>query len=464
MNAPAAATEPGLDTGHGSAIRTVQASSASGQRSADVAFTPRGASTTPRQTAHTATADTTTSPPDDGSHLTVYLLTMGPGDAVWERFGHNAIWIHDALRGTDIAYNWGVFDFEQEAFLRRFLMGRMLYSMAPADADLTARAYAAHDRSVWVQELNLTPEQRLELQEFVTWNERPENRDYRYDYYRDNCSTRVRDALDTALGGQLWAQTGETPAGATYREHTQRLTASDPLFYTALNLAMGPEIDRPLSVWDEMFLPLELRDHIRDITVLDEDGQTVPLVEAEAELYTTTRPAAPGQTPSWLWWYLLIGIVLGAALVALGRVGPRSRAARIGFGTLAVLWAGMIGLLGTLIAVLWAVTDHVVTYGNQNIFQANPFALALVVLVPAMLAGREWAHTPALRLARVVAALSVIGLGLHLIPGFEQVNGEIIALFLPINLGLWWAVRSFSTRANRSPGMTRSSSRRSHPR
>lgn len=384
------------------------------------------------------------SPPTDGSELTVYLLTMGPGDAVWERFGHNALWVHDASRGTDIAYNWGMFDFEQEAFLRRFLMGRMLYSMAPGDAELTVRAYAAHDRSVWAQELNLTPAQRLELQEFLAWNERPENRDYRYDYYRDNCSTRVRDALDLVLGGQLWEQTGETPAGTTYREHTQRLTASDPLLYAGLNLAMGPEIDRPLSVWDELFLPLALREHVRELTVLGEDGRRVPLVSGEVELHASSRPEMPASAPTRLPWHLAVGVGLGAALVLLARAAPRHRGARIGFASLAALWSGVIGLLGTVITLLWVVTDHVVTYGNENIFQANPFALALAVLVPAMVAGRRWARPAALRLSRVVAGLSVLGLLLGALPGFLQVNGEIIALILPVNVALWLAVRDWA--------------------
>lgn len=372
----------------------------------------------------------------DGHHLRVFLMTMGPGDAVWERFGHNAIWIHDARRGTDIAYNWGMFDFEQEGFLRRFLMGRMLYSMAPGDANWTVRAYAAHDRAVWVQELNLTPAQRLELQEFLEWNERPENRDYRYDYYRDNCSTRVRDALDMVLGGQLWEQTGERPAGTTYREHTRRLTASDPLLYTGLNLAMGPEIDRPLSVWEEMFLPLAMREHVRELTIVDEDGRRMPLVLNEVELHASSRPEEAAEAPFHLPWFLATGLALGGAFVLLGRASPRSRAARIGFASLAALWAAAIGVLGTIITALWAVTDHIVTYGNENILQANPFALALAVLVPALVAGREWARRPALRVARVVAGMAVFGFVIQALPGFDQVNGEIIALILPIHVGL----------------------------
>ena len=145
-------------------------------------------------------------PPETG--LTVYLMTMGPGKYVWERFGHNAIWIHDPIHGTDQTYNYGLFDFHQQNFLLRFVQGRMWYWMRGYPAQSYVESYRRANRSVWVQELEIPPGARRELQQFLEWNELPENRFYHYDYYRDNCSTRVRDALDRALGGAIRAATG----------------------------------------------------------------------------------------------------------------------------------------------------------------------------------------------------------------------------------------------------------------
>ena len=136
---------------------------------------------------------------EPGSELQVYIMTMGQGDLVWERFGHNALGIRDASTGTDIVYNWGTFSFEQEGFLPRFLRGEMLYWMAPYDAVQTVMAYEQMNRSVTVQELNLTPAQRLEIKRFVEWNQRDENKFYRYDYYLDNCSTRREQRRRPAL-------------------------------------------------------------------------------------------------------------------------------------------------------------------------------------------------------------------------------------------------------------------------
>lgn len=390
------------------------------------------------------------SPGPAADSLRVYLMTFGPGEAVWEHFGHTAIWVHDPVRGTDQAYNYGMFDFRQAHFYRRFLEGKMLYWMQGFDATLFANLYIQDDRSVWVQELALTPAQREALREFLEWNERPENRFYRYDYYRDGCATRVRDALDRLLGGRIRAQTEGVPAGTTYRSHSLALVEDDPWTYTGLLLGLGRPTDRPISLWEEMFLPLELRENLRRVTVPTADGRMVPLVAAERTIYASTRPAATGRGGVRTSTYLLIGAVVGLSLVALGEVGRRGRperrrdsgarrAARVGLGVGGVAWALLTGIFGVVLAVLWAFTSHVTSQHNENVLQFDPLALALVVLLPAALAGRRWAARPARWLAAAVAALSVLGLLLKATPWFYQANAPILALALPANLGLAWA-------------------------
>jgi hypothetical protein len=381
-------------------------------------------------------------PLTDGSHLTVYLMTMGPGEEVWERFGHNAIWIHDSLAGTGVAYNFGLFDFGQEDFLPRFLRGEMWYWMAGFPAERYVQSYVRDNRSVWLQELNVAPRARLELQEFLRWNELPENRFYHYDYYLDNCSTRVRDALDRAIGGRINARTADLPTGTTYRFHTQRLTANDPPIFTGLLLALGAGVDQPLSAWEEMFLPLALREHLRRVTVQGPDGAIVPLVKAERTLFESTAPPPPPVPPRWLPWYLLIGVVLGGTAAAFGRRAPRSGPARLGLAVLAGGWGLAAGLVGVVLAGLWGLTDHVMAYRNENLFQVNPLALALVVLVPLALRGQPGAARLARGVASALAGLALTGFALQVLPGVDQVNGAILALALPVHLGVVIALRS----------------------
>ena len=372
------------------------------------------------------------SPPES---LTVYLMTMGPGKAVWERFGHNAIWIHDPARGTDETYNYGLFDLRQENFLIRFLQGRMWYWMQGFPAESYVESYRRANRSVWVQELEMAPQAKRELQEFLEWNERPENRFYHYDYYLDNCSTRVRDALDRALGGRIHAYASRVSSGNTYRFHTQRLTSNDPLVYTGLLLGLGQPVDREISAWDEMFLPLALRDHIRQVTVQGSGGVELPVVRSERTLFESTAPPPPDRPP--LWWpaYLGLGLAIGVGTALLGRAARTLRGARTAFLTVSGGWALLVGVLGLVLAGLWAVTDHAAAYHNENLLQMNPLTLALLWFLPRSAAAIS-TRRKALLLAVIVAGISAAGLLLKLLPGFFQVNGEIMALALPIHIGV----------------------------
>ncbi|HEX6750086.1 MAG TPA: DUF4105 domain-containing protein [Longimicrobium sp.] len=381
-------------------------------------------------------------PSQADSTLRIILLTMGPGDEVWEKFGHNAIWVHDPRNGTDKAYNYGMFDFRQENFILNFVRGRMNYWMQGFDAYLTISRYQELDRSVWAQELNLSPGQATWVKNFLEWNERPENRFYRYDYYRDNCSTRVRDVLDRVLGGQLKAATASAPSGSTYRWHTRRLVgdaAGDIPIYTGINAGLGPAADQPSSKWEEMFLPMKLRDEVQALRIRGPGGQMVPLVTRQQTLFTATRPPEPTGPPHWLIGYLLAGVAIGGAIAALAVAAARSRAGRWGFAAASALWLLFAGFGGVILLGLWLATDHAIAYRNLNLFQLSPFALPLVLFVPALAYGARWAGKWAVRLSLVVAAMSVLGLLLKVLPWFHQVNGEIIALALPVNLAVAWA-------------------------
>ena len=388
-------------------------------------------------------------PASQPESLTVYLMTMGPGKAVWERFGHNAIWIHDPVQGTDKAYNYGLFDLRQKNFLVRFLQGRMWYWMQGFPAQSYVELYRRANRSVWIQELEMPPKARRELQEFLEWNERPENRFYHYDYYRDNCSTRVRDALDRVLGGRIREETFELPTGRTYRFHTRRLTANDPLIYTGLLLALGQPVDRPISAWEEMFLPLAMREHLRNITVQGSDGRQTPLVRSERTLFESSGTPPPDRPPFWLPVYLGIGLVLGSAIFGLGATAHRSRALRTGLIAVSGTWALLVGMVGLVLAGLWGFTDHTAAYNNENLLQADLLVLPLLWWVPKAARGLPSGRR-ALALAALLVGLSLLGLVLKLLPAFYQVNAEIIALALPSHLGvtggLWQLRRSHSTR------------------
>src|SRR3954468_17942225 len=277
---------------------------------------------------------------EPGSQLTVYLVTFGWGDAVWERFGHNAIWIKDRARNTDMTYNWGMFDFNQPHFIWRFVTGDTKYWMEPIDLQSMLTYYKRFNRSILAQELNLTPAQRLKLQQFVMLNALPQNKFYRYDYYRDNCSTRLRDALDHALSGQLQTATVSRMTTGTYRWHTQRLMTGDLPMYTGVTLALGRPADKPLSMWQEMFLPVRMANDLRSVTVADTADNQIPLVKSERAIYTAGRAPEPASPPKYFWLFVVAGILYAVILVLLVRSAESgSRIALFGATALSMIWS-----------------------------------------------------------------------------------------------------------------------------
>jgi len=170
--------------------------------------------------------------------------------------------------------------------------------------------------------------------------------------------------------------------------------------------------------------------------VVDDSGRVVPLVRSERTLFASTLPAPPAAPPARVPGYLAAGLALGLGFWWLGRRAPASPRARRGFAWLAGGWALVVGFAGALLGCLWAFTDHTVAYRNENLFQANLLLLPLVVLVPAAARGAGWARRPAVALAVLVAAGSLAGLALKVLPAFYQHNAEILALAVPANLGL----------------------------
>jgi hypothetical protein len=379
----------------------------------------------------------------------VYLMTIGQGDAVWERFGHNALWVHDPARGTDLAYNWGMFDFAQPNFLGRFLTGDTQYWMEPFDARSLAAHYGTVERRrVIVQELALTDAQKASVRAFVQWNAQEANRYYRYDYYLDNCSTRVRDAIDRALGGVVRDALRGVPTGTSYRSHTRRLMAGDVPTYTGIQLALGRPADAPIDAWQESFLPTRLMAHLARVRVPVAGADPRPLVLRTDTLFAVPERAPErAAPPSYAFGYGAAGLALGAALLALGRAGAAGRrGADAAFAVLAGLWTLLAGLAGTALLLAGTVTRHVFMGRNENLLAVNPVALLLFVLLLLAVGFRKaaprarWGGRAAI-VAAVLAACTLLGAVLSAIPGLGQRSTELFALLLPVHGALWWALR-----------------------
>ena len=361
------------------------------------------------------------------------VVTMGPGDIFWERFGHNAIVVDDPALGEPISYNFGFFDLAEDGFVGRFVRGQMQYMLVALPLQQDMQYYREVGRGATLQWLDLAPAQARRLADELAETAKPENARYRYDYYTDNCSTRVRDALDRALGGELKRQSSGRSGGDTYRSESVRLASPASWMWLGFDLALGPYGDRPLSRWEQAFLPRRLADELRELELAD--GR--PLVVAEQELLPQRQAAEPEeQQPRTLWPWLLLGLAIAASILVLARRIPRGVAA-VGFA----FWL-LCGLIGLVLAYAWALTEHRALWANRNLLLFDPLCLLLLPGAWALLRGREatMRFRGLLLAVAALAALAVLPLWLQTLP---QRNGHWIALLLPIHFAfaLIWARR-----------------------
>jgi hypothetical protein len=341
------------------------------------------------------------------------LITISPGEAAWEKYGHNMLWLRDPSTGFDACYNWGLFDFDQPGFIKNFIQGRMKYTMdafAPEDA---LGVYARQKRAVRLQRLELSQPQVLKLIELCENNRRPENADYLYDYYKDNCSTRVRDMIAAVQHDpDVFKRTlQQTPgSGQTYRQHSLRLMQNNALLCVGLDFTLGPACDVPLSKWDEAFLP----------------GYLAQAIAADAEELKQPWLASPVEHPTaapvWWPWSLLAGVcVAGAMLLISGwRCG----------GLIALtLWWGTGSIASLFLIFMWALTDHRAAHANQNLMLFTP----LMIIGLVMLYYNPWRHK-SYYIACACIAFALFHIILKFLGILTQSTAFFTAFVLPLHI------------------------------
>lgn len=370
--------------------------------------------------AQTARAQEPSTTEDMGTPLRVSLLTFAPGEVYWQRFGHNAILIENTVTGANAVYNYGMFDFFQKNFFLNFARGHMQYWLAVDSLERTLQVYASEGRWVHQQVLDLDAAQRLQLAVFLDHNAQPDQREYRYDYFRDNCSTRVRDALDRVLGGRLATTLKAVPVPVTYRFEGTRLMRPIVPLALGMDFIMGPAGDQAMSLWEQSFVPGVL---MQAVATQQIDGR--PLVLQSRELLPNQNsPVAPDAPLRWTSAALATGLLLGLLLAGLGH-----RRQRLGFGLVATPVLLSAGLASVFMLAAWTLTDHWVMAANWNLLLCSPLAFLLLPTAwrrPGTAPRRGW---------RVLLIwLLPLGAGLSLLGG--QQNAPWVLLWLPIHAGL----------------------------
>jgi hypothetical protein len=325
--------------------------------------------------------------------------------------------------------------------LAKFVRGRLEFWVGEASWPRTQRIYRSLERDIRIQELNLSAAKTKEMAQFLAWNVMPENRDYLYDHYRDNCSTRIRDIIDRSVDGQF-RKAVSNPSSLTLRDHTHRHTQRVAAVDWLLSFWMADAIDQPIEVWDDMFLPLELERQIQALAYVDADGVTRPMVAQQSIVAeAANKPMTPEEPASGWPSALVTGILFGLAGVFLARrfVVKPGRVSRLAFGLYHALVGLVIGTSGLALTYLMFLSDHTITYGNENILLANPLTFLLIFLGFGMCTSRQRPRRWARWIWLLLGVTSLVALCLKILPGFAQDNFLSLSFLLPINALNAWA-------------------------
>jgi len=283
----------------------------------------------------------------------------------------------------DVVFNYGNAPFGRPDFIWGFLRGRAQFYLAVSSWRATVAYYIMQDRTIYRQPLNLSADQTREMVAFLRWNAQAENRDYYYNHFLDNCSTRVRDVLDEFTDGAVSDAARLHRPGWTYRDHTLAANAGNIPYLIALDLGSGPNQAEEPSAVDELFLPMFLMAAVTDATNVI-DGQTVALADPVTVVFQ--RQADPPQHGSRLVGrrvLIMVGLCLGVLLLGLGWVGTRSQGPLARFwgrlsGTLLLVVGLIFGLIGTVFFVLGIVSKIPDTNWNENALVFWPLDFWLV--------------------------------------------------------------------------------------
>jgi hypothetical protein len=295
----------------------------------------------------------------------IHIITAGPYQPeLYSAFGHSAIRVKDPTQGLDLIYNYGIFDFDQPNFYLNFARGFLHYKLGISYYSDFRDYYMFQNRFLHEQVLNLTTAQKRELFGFLQWNSLPENQYYYYDYFYDNCATRIRDALKTTFGDSLRFDGSYIDSENTIRDLTDMYLQEQPWGDLGIDLCLGLPMDKVATPEMYMFLPDYIEEGFNH-AYITQQGVEVPLVKETLITYSS-KPEPDSSsfiTPMGAFLILLLfGLFLSVIEIRMKKY----------YKSFDILLFTIVGLVGWLLFVLWTLTDHRAASNNMNLLWAVP--------------------------------------------------------------------------------------------
>ncbi|WP_209405974.1 DUF4105 domain-containing protein [Pseudozobellia sp. WGM2] len=345
----------------------------------------------------------------------ISIITCGPGDQIYSAFGHSAFRVNDSSQGIDVVYNYGTFDFTTPNFTLKFARGKLDYTLARQSFPYFLLSYEEENRWVKEQVLDLSITQRQELFDYLENNYLPENRDYKYDFFFNNCSTKIWDVLQETYGGKLRFNENYLDKLFTHRELIRQNVPINSWLGFGIDLALGSVIDDVATAKEHMFLPAY---NMKQLSVTSLDNQA--LTKEETPLYEVRKSSSSDSfflSPAfWLTLFLIM-------VLALTFIDFRNNTRRRWLDFMLFFIPGIIGLV---IIFLWFLTDHTETASNFNLIWAFPFHI-IVAFIVARKRGPNW-----------VARYALFSLGLITVSALIYLFH--IQIFSPLIILVWLAL------------------------
>ncbi len=303
----------------------------------------------------------------------ISLLTISPGKELYSTFGHSAIRIKDNQSGLDKNYNYGTFDFNAPNFYLKFLRGKLPYLISAHDFYLEMEYWAYREnRRVVEQKLNLSQNQKQRIFDFLEHNLLPENKEYAYKFFTDNCSTRLRDVFQSACGDSLIFDVG-LHSDSTYRQWIDKYAKDNNKLWAdfGMDLAIGIPSDQVTGWSNAMYIPNNLADALRHAKIRNQKGIT-DFVISETGLNEIIKTEVISEFSPVLALSILFIIVLLVTIFQYKKTNSSLLFDKLFFT--------ILGLAGWILFFLWFFTDHGVTTLNLNLVWAFPLLFPIFLL------------------------------------------------------------------------------------
>ncbi|MBI5218153.1 MAG: DUF4105 domain-containing protein [Bacteroidia bacterium] len=302
----------------------------------------------------------------------VSIITCSPGEELYSVFGHSAVRVVDPINNIDYIYNYGTFDFDTPNFYLKFARGKLDYMLSVELFKNFKENYISENRSVWEQVLDLSSSEKQRVFDLLEENARPENKYYKYDFFYDNCSTRIRDILQKALNNSIVFPDLKGKNKNSFRDLIEPYLKHHIWSDFGIDLALGLPTDKIAASAQYMFLPYELKKGFDDAKIKNPEKKLVKITNTIYETKVQNVDTTMTVTPNMVFWSLFFVVAIISALI--WKRNPK----RYWFDFLIFL---IFGLLGIFLLLLWFATDHKATAWNFNLLWALPFHAVMAFLL-----------------------------------------------------------------------------------